>query len=175
MTTNIKDENLATFIRLVDEYKNTTVFEAAKARKLSDEILDLSEKVPGIANDCFKYWSKEPLSEATISNIFQLGGIISYMNKRVAQFSQKELDMFYIVQHMFDCYLRFQLPFKLWPELANTSWSYLVDFINDKYPNKKAFESETQRHWISMTKKLDEFQDHPQYGPKIQARLTGYV
>lgn len=175
MTTNVQDKNLANFIKLVDEYTQTDVYDGKKTRKLSDEILEFTEKVPNIADAYFKYCAKQSLSEVTVTSIYRLGGIISYMNKRTSQFNQKELDMFYMVQHMFDCYLRFQLPFNLWPELAKKSWSYLINFINDKYQSKNDFESETQSHWVEMYTKLDEFQNHPKYGPKIQARLTGYV
>ncbi|MCK6598906.1 MAG: hypothetical protein L6Q37_11120 [Bdellovibrionaceae bacterium] len=175
MTINVQDKNLANFIKLVEEYTQIDVYDSKNARKLSDEILEFTKKVPNIADTYFKYCAQQSLSEGTVKSIYQLGGIISYMNSSTSQFTQKELDMFYTVQYMFDCYLRFQLPFNLWPELAKKSWSYLVNFINDKYQSKKDFESETQSHWGAMTEKLDEFQDHPKYGPKIQARLTGYV
>ncbi len=175
MKTNTEDINVMRLVKLVDQCINRDFFDSKNSAQLIQSISDIALSDLKMVEKFFMHMTQQPLSETIIDRIFEFSAVICRYSERKDEFNKKHRDIFYAVQFHFDLYLRFQLPFNLWQDLATQSWIYLVDFINGKYKDLKEFEDKTQAHWETMTVKLDEYQDHPKYGEKIRARTTGYV
>lgn len=175
MKTETQDKNIEKLFGLVNTYFSGGIMITEESTKARDEIYKLLTNEKDIADRSFSFLAQQPLSETSIKMIFNLGNLVAHFQGNSAHLSQRSKDMFYAVQQQFDINLRFQLPFNLWPELAKQSWIYMQDFINGKYKDLKEFNVKTQKHWEDMTLVLDKYENHPEYGDRIRARLTGYV